>query len=112
VWQNYLDGCRLQLIAEFVEVESGKRLWRLHPFVNDDLSCSRRGSVPFSCNNATVGPVEARLSAAIKRETETMPNTENGTVWVVRQRAMLRVVGEPAAPHVDSAIASGVRANI
>ena len=27
-----------------------------------------------------------------------MPNTKNGTVRIVRQRAMLRIVGEPAAP--------------
>jgi type 1 fimbriae regulatory protein FimB/type 1 fimbriae regulatory protein FimE len=43
-------------------------------------------------------PVEARLSAPLEREDDTMPSTENGTVRIGRQRPALRVVGEPAAP--------------
>jgi len=48
-------------------------------------------------------PVEARLSAAIKEENETMPNIENGTVRIaskrpIAKRRALRVVGEPMGP--------------
>jgi type 1 fimbriae regulatory protein FimB/type 1 fimbriae regulatory protein FimE len=39
-----------------------------------------------------------RLSAAIKRQHETMPSTQNGTVRFAAQRPTLRVVGEAAAP--------------
>jgi integrase len=73
------------------------------PFVKRDLSCSRNGSVPFPARNETVAPIGARFFGAIKRESETMPGTENGTVAIASQRSatkrpMLRVVGEPAAP--------------
>ena len=60
-------------------------------------------SVPFSLTNETVAPVEARLSAVIKQEGETMPGTENRTVGIATRRPAtkrprLRVVSEPAAP--------------
>jgi len=60
-------------------------------------------SVPFSTRNETVAPVEARLSAVIKQEGETMPGSENETVGIASQRPAtkrptLRVVGEPAGP--------------
>jgi integrase len=73
------------------------------PFVKHDLSFSRVSSVPFSTRNETVAPVEARLSAATKRENKAMPSTENGTVPIARQQPAtnqrtLRVVGESTAP--------------
>jgi type 1 fimbriae regulatory protein FimB/type 1 fimbriae regulatory protein FimE len=64
-------------------------------FVKHDLVCSRPGSVPFSPNNATVGPVEVRLSALYEQEDQMIPSTLNGTV---RQRPEQQVEGEPAAP--------------
>src|SRR6516164_291487 len=54
--------------------------------------------VPFWARNETAAPTQARLSAAIKRENETMPSTQNGTVRIAAQRPTLRVVGEAVAP--------------
>ena len=46
----------------------------------------------------TAALIGARLSAAIKREIETMPSTQNGTVRIAARRPALRVVGEAVAP--------------
>src|SRR5215472_9920548 len=48
--------------------------------------------------NGKVAPTKARLSAAIRRQDETMPSTQNGTVRIAAQRSALRVVGETVAP--------------
>jgi integrase len=84
----------------------GREAASSQPFIKNDLTCSRIGSVPFSVRNGTVAPVEARLSATIKQEGETMPSTENGTVGISRhlrqrpaaRRPALRVVGKPLGP--------------
>ena len=70
----------------------------LQAFLKHDLVCSRKRSVPFWVGNGTVAPTKARLSAANKRENETMPTTQNGTVRIAAQRPALRVVGEAVTP--------------
>src|SRR6516165_10487134 len=70
----------------------------LQSFLKYDLVCSRKRSVPFWGRNGTAAPTKARLSAVIKREHETMPNTQNGTVRIAAQQPALRVVGEAVAP--------------
>jgi type 1 fimbriae regulatory protein FimB/type 1 fimbriae regulatory protein FimE len=59
---------------------------------------ARAKGVPFWARNGTAAPTKARLSAAIKRENETMPGTQNGTVRFAVQRPALRVVGEAVVP--------------
>ena len=73
-------------------------------------------SVPFSTRNETDAPVEARLSAAIKRESETMPGAENGTAPIASQRPATKrpTLGLSAnrRHHRDgSAMRSGARAS-
>src|SRR6516165_2074785 len=70
----------------------------LQSFLKYDLVCSRKRSVPFWAGNGKVALIGARLSAAIKREIETMPSTQNGTVRIAARRPALRVVGEAIGP--------------
>jgi len=81
-----------------MRTERSGRAISLQSFLKHDLVRSRIESVPFWGGNGTAAPTKARLSAAIKRENETMPSTQNGTVRFAGQRPALRVVGEAAAP--------------
>src|SRR6516162_11475622 len=71
------SACAMSDAAERVTTSES-----LQSFLKHDLVCSRKRSVPFWVGNGTVAPTKARLSAANKRENETMPTTQNGTVRI------------------------------
>ena len=77
----------LSILLDFDEIAGEFEFARTNrPYVRSRESRPTLPTVSFSAGNETVALVEARLSAVIGRESETMPGTENGTVPIASQR--------------------------